>query len=106
MLSFLNCLFADIPRYILDHQVWKIKDRKLINNGTGREYLYDTSKQGYDLDGVIIEERYIKDYLKTSQNKWKFCQEDDKTFKIKCSTTGNILRAKSHYDKNRIILGM
>ena len=105
MLSFLNCLFADIPSD-LDLQVWQIKDKKLINKGTGREYLYDTSKQGYDLDGVIIEEKCILDYLKIAQNKWKFCQEDDETFRIKCSTTGKILRAKSHYEKNRIILGM
>ena len=104
MLSFLNCLFADIPSD-LDLQVWKIKDKKLINKGTGGEYLYDTSKQTYDLDGVIIEEKCIMDYLKIAQ-KWKFCQEDDETFRIKCSTTGNILRAKSHSEKNRIILGM
>ena len=54
---------------------------------------------------MIIEERYIEDYLKTAQDQWKFCQEDDETFKIKCSKSGSFLRAKSYYDKNQIILG-
>ena len=88
-----------------DLHFWQIKDEKLINKGTGREYSYDSSKQGYDLDGVIIEKRYIEDYLNTAQDNWKFCQEDNETFKIKCSTSGDFLRAKSHYDKNEIILG-
>ena len=87
-----------------DLHVWQVKDKKLTNKGTGREYSNDTSKQGYDLGGVIIEKRYIEDYLNTAQDQWKFFQEDDETFKIKCSTSGSFLRAKSHYD-NRIIKG-
>ena len=85
--------------------VWQIRDKKLINKGTGREYSYDTSKQGYNLDGVIIEERYIADYLNTSKDQWKFCHEDDETFKIKCTSSGSFLRAKSDNDKNHIIKG-
>ena len=88
-----------------DLHVWQVKDKKLTNKGTGREYSNDTSKQGYDLGGVIIEERYIEDYLNTAQDKWKFCQEDDEIFKIQCSSGGSFLRAKSHHDKNQIILG-
>ena len=66
----------------------------MINKGTGQEYSYDASKQGYDLDGEIIEERYIKDYLETAQHKWRFYQKDAETFKIKCLTRGSFLRAE------------
>ena len=88
-----------------DLHVWQIRDKKLINKGTGQEYSYDTSKQGYDLDGVIIEERYIAEYLNTSKDQWKFCHEDDETFKIKCTSSGNFLRAKSDNGENHIIKG-
>ena len=77
---------------IIEIQPVEIKDKKLINKGTGREYSYDTSKQGYDLGSFIIEERYIEDYLNTAQDKWIFCQEDNETFKIKCTTSGSFLR--------------
>ena len=82
---------------------WQIKGNKLKNKGTGLEYSYDASKQGYCLGDTIIEERYIEAYLQTAQD--PFCQEDHETFKIKCSTSGSFLRAKSHYDKNKIIPG-
>ena len=82
-----------------DLHFWQIRDKKLINKGTGREYSCDTSKQGYNLDGVIIEERYIADYLKV------FCHEDDETFKIRCTSSGSFLRAKSDNDQNHIIRG-
>ena len=85
--------------------VWQIRDKKLINKGTGQEYSYDTSKQGYNLDGVIIEERYIADYLNTAKDQWKFCHEDDETFKIKCTSSGSFLRAKSDNGENHIIKG-
>ena len=85
--------------------VWQIRDKKLINKGTGREYSCDTSKQGYNLDGVIIEERYIVDYLNTAHDQWKFCHEEDETFKIKCTSSGSFLRAKSDNDENHIIKG-
>ena len=97
--------------YLLDFSdlhVWQIKNKKLINKGTSREYSYDASKHGYNLDGVIIEERYIENYpkqIETAEDKWKFCQEDDETFRIKCTTSDSFLRAKSHYDPNRIIKG-
>ena len=87
---FSHDFFSDLDS--LDLDAWQIKDERLINKGTGREYSYDTSKQGYDLDGMIIEERYIEDYLNTAQDKWKFCQEDNETFKIKCRTSGSFLR--------------
>ena len=91
---------------ISDLHVWQIRDKKLINKGTGREYSYDTSKQGYNLDGeYLIEERYIADYLNTAKDQWKFCHEDDETFKIKCTSSGSFLRAKSDNDGNRIIKG-
>ena len=88
-----------------DLHVWQIRDKKLINKGTGREYSYDTSKQGYNLDGVIIEDRYIEDYLNTSKDQWKFCHEEDETFRIKCTSSGSFLRAKSDNDQNHIIKG-
>ena len=75
---------------------WQIKNKKLINKGTGREYSYDPSKKGYDLgNGMIIEERYIEDYQK---NEWIFCQEYDETFKIKCKNDGSFLKANYDVD--------
>ena len=79
-----------------DAWYWQIKNKKLINKGTGREYSYDASKKGYDLgNGMIIEERYIEDYLKNGPDKWKFCQENNDSFKIKCKTTGSFLKANN-----------
>ena len=90
----------------LDAWQWQIKNKKLINKGTGREYSYDTSKQGYDLgNDHIIEERYIDDYLKTAQDKWKFCQENNDSFKIKCKTTGSFLKANYDVDVDRTTSG-
>ena len=77
---------------IIEIQPVEIKDKKLINKGTGGEYSYDTSKQGYNLGSFFIEKRYIEDYLNTAQDKWIFCQEDNETFKIKCTTSGSFLR--------------
>ena len=80
-----------------DAWYWQIKNKKLINKGTGRKYSYDPSKKGYDLgNGMIIEERYIEDYQKNGPNKWRFCQEDDETFKIKCKTTSSFLKANNN----------
>ena len=68
--------------------------------------MYDTSKKGYDLgNGIIIEERYIEDYQKNGPDKWEFCHEEDETFKIKCTSSGSFLRAKSDNDENHIIKG-
>ena len=76
---------------------WQIKNKKLINKGTGRKYSYDASKQGYDLGNcIIIEERYIEDYLKNGADKWIFCEENNDSFKIKCTTSGSFLKA--NYD--------
>ena len=56
--------------------------------------MFDPLKKGYDLgNGIIIEERYIEDYLKNGADKWIFCQENNDSFKIKCSTTGRFLKA-------------
>ena len=89
-----------------DAWYWQIKNKKLINKGTGREYSYDASKKGYDLgNGMIIEERYIEGYLKTAQYEWIFCQEDDETFKIRCRTSGRFLRANYNFDADCIISG-
>ena len=66
---------------------WQIKNKKLINKGTKLEYLYDPSKKGYDLgNGMIIE----------ASDKWKFCRENNDSFKIKCTTSGSFLKA--NYD--------
>ena len=87
-------LFSGLDAWQCWH--WQIKNKKLINKGTGREYSYDTSKKGYDLgNGMIIEERYIEDYLKNGPDKWKFCQENNDSFKIKCKTTGSFLKANN-----------
>ena len=86
--------FSDLDAWQCWH--WQIKNKKLINKGTGREYSYDASKKGYDLgNGMIIEERYIEDYLKNGPDKWKFCQENNDSFKIKCKTTGSFLKANN-----------
>ena len=83
----------------LDAWHWQIKNKKLINKGTGREYLFDPLKKGYDLgNDMIIEETYIENCLKTAQDKWELCQEDDETFKIKCKTSGSFLKANYNYD--------
>ena len=83
-------LFSDLDAWQCWH--WQIENKKLINKGTGREYSYDTSNNGYDLgNGIIIEERYIVD-------KWKFCQENDDSFKIKCKTSGSFLKANYDVD--------
>ena len=91
--------YCTISQLFSDLQVWQIKEKKLINKGTGQEYSHDTSKQGYDLGGVIVN------YLKTAQDKWKFCQEDDETFKIKCTISGSFLRANSQHDAGINISG-
>ena len=96
---------VDYEILVAKDDVWQIRDKKVINIGTGQEYSYDTSKQGYNLDGVIIEERYIEDYQKDGPDKWEFCQEDNETFKIKCTSSGSFLRAKSDNGENHIIKG-
>ena len=101
-----NSVLNFFLNFFTDLNVWQIKDNKLINKGTGLEYSYDTSKQGYDLDGMIIKEIYIKDYLKTAQHKWRLHQEDDETFKIQCKTNGSFLRAKSINDAEVINSGI
>ena len=78
-------LFSGLDAWQCWH--WQIKDKKLINKGTGRKYSYDPSKKGYDLgNGMIIE----------ASDKWKFCRENNDSFKIKCTTTGSFLKA--NYD--------
>ena len=97
-------LFSGLDAWQCWH--WQIKNKKLINKGTGREYSYDPSKKGYDLgNGIIIEERYIEDYQKNGPDKWEFCHEDDETFKIKYTSSSSFLRAKSDNGENHIIKG-
>ena len=79
-----------------DAWYWQIKNKKLINKGTGLEYLYDPSKKGYDLgNGMIIE----------ASDKWKFCREKNESFKIKCTTSGSFLKANYNYDADCINSG-
>ena len=83
----------------IDAWHWQMKNKKLINKGTGREFLCDPLKKGYDLgNDMIIEETYIENCQKTAQDKWELCQEDDETFKIKCKTSGSFLKANYDYD--------
>ena len=97
-------LFSDPDASCAWH--WQIENKKLINKGTGREYLYDTSKKGYDLgNDMIIEETYIENCQKTAKDKWELCQEDDETFKIKCKNDGSFIKANYDYDADCITSG-
>ena len=58
---------------------------------------------------MIIEVRYIEDYLKNGPDKWKFCQDVcqklDDSFKIKCKTSGSFLKANYDVDVDCITSG-
>ena len=83
---------------------WKQIPKKLNEHASVISRILRYSKKGYDLDnGMIIEERYIEDYQrKNGQDKWKFCQENNDSFTIKCKTTGSFLKAIYDYDADCI----